>query len=76
MREKTSLNKRMRRAQSILEYAILLVIVSAAFLTMSLYIRRAVQARLTQVDQMNAPKGNISTADFGWGWNWGGWFFT
>ena len=34
------------KAQSILEYAILIITVAAAFMAMNLYIRRAVNARL------------------------------
>lgn len=42
-------------AQSVLEYAILIGVVSAALITMSLYIRRAIQANLRTVeDQINA----------------------
>lgn len=41
--------------QSILEYAILISVVSAALITMSLYVRRAIQANLKTIqNQINA----------------------
>lgn len=41
--------------QSILEYAILISVVSAALITMSLYVRRAIQANLKTIEnQINA----------------------
>ena len=45
-----------RRAQSIIEYAILLTVVSAAFIAMYTYLQRNVQARLKQVEsEINEP---------------------
>jgi hypothetical protein len=39
-----------KRAQSMLEYTLLIMLVTAAFVSMNLYIRRAVNARLHNVD--------------------------
>ncbi|MFH0940752.1 MAG: hypothetical protein V1840_02725 [Candidatus Omnitrophota bacterium] len=49
--------------QSVLEYAILLAIVSAAFITMTVYVRRAIQGQLYQIEEKIAAKakGNTST---------------
>jgi len=45
----------MRKAQSTIEYALLIAIVAAAFLAMNLYVQRAVQANFKLVeDQINA----------------------
>lgn len=41
---------RYRKAQSILEYAILIMIVAAAFMAMNLYVQRAVQANLKSLE--------------------------
>ncbi|MBI5873193.1 MAG: hypothetical protein HZB36_03515 [Candidatus Omnitrophica bacterium] len=38
-----------RRAQSILEYAILISVICLVLLTMSAYMRRSVQAKLTTI---------------------------
>jgi len=43
------------KAQSIMEYAVLIGVVSAALIAMSLYVRRAIQANLKTVEnQINA----------------------
>jgi hypothetical protein len=42
--------------QSVLEYSILLAIVSAAFLLMTLYVKRAVQGGLNRIDNQIAYK--------------------
>jgi Flp pilus assembly pilin Flp len=49
--------------QSVLEYAILLAIVSAAFITMTVYVRRAIQGQLYQIEEKatSKAKGNTST---------------
>ena len=49
--------------QSVLEYAILLAIVSAAFITMTVYVRRAIQGQLYQIEEKTVAKikGNTST---------------
>ena len=49
--------------QSVLEYAILLAIVSAAFITMTVYVRRAIQGQLYQIEEKISAKraGNAST---------------
>lgn len=44
--------------QSILEYAVLLAIVAAAFMTMSFYIRRAVQGKIYAFEGMATAKSN------------------
>ncbi|MDD4938683.1 MAG: hypothetical protein PHE18_01555 [Candidatus Omnitrophica bacterium] len=45
----------MRRGQSIIEYALLIGIVAAAFLAMQLYMQRSVQANFKLIeDQVNA----------------------
>ncbi len=41
--------KRLVKAQNFIEYAALIMIVSAALIAMNLYIQRAVNARLEQV---------------------------
>lgn len=40
-----------KRAQSFLEYAMLIIIVSAALIAMQQYIQRSINARLKQVQQ-------------------------
>ena len=46
---------RTRRAQSTLEYAMLVAAASAAVVTMSVYVRRAIQANFKSLEnQMNA----------------------
>lgn len=45
----------MKKAQSTIEYAILVAIVAAAFLAMRVYVQRAVQANLKMIElQINA----------------------
>lgn len=45
-----------KKGQSIIEYAILITVVSAAFIAMQTYMMRAVQGRLKQVeDEINEP---------------------
>lgn len=45
----------MKKAQSIMEYAIIVAIVAAAFMAMNVYVQRAVQANLKTIeDQVNA----------------------
>lgn len=46
---------RKQRAQSTMEYALLIAVVAAAFLAMRVYVQRAVQANLKMIeDQVNA----------------------
>ena len=46
---------RKKKAQSILEYAILIAVVTAALISMSLYVRRAIQANLKTIEnQINS----------------------
>ena len=40
-----------KKAQSIVEYAVLISIVAAAFMAMHIYLQRATQARLHQVQK-------------------------
>jgi len=40
-----------KRAQSILEYAVLIIVVSSALMVMQKYVRRAMNARLKQVQE-------------------------
>ena len=40
----------MKRGQSTLEYAIFISVVAAALMTMSVYVRRAIQANLKSVE--------------------------
>ena len=48
------LRKRLARGQAILEYALFIAVVAAALTTMSVYVRRAIQANLKGVeDQIN-----------------------
>jgi hypothetical protein len=45
-----------KRGQNLLEYALLIITVAAAFLAMNLYMRRAVNARLHNIElEMNPP---------------------
>lgn len=43
------------KAQSIIEYAVLVTVIAAAFMAMQVYVRRAVQANLKMIEkQINA----------------------
>ena len=53
---KSFLSKGWRWGQSVLEYAILLGIVSAAFITMTMYVRRAVQGSLYRIEDRITAK--------------------
>lgn len=45
-----------KNGQSVIEYALLLTIIAAAFIAMQTYLMRAVQGRLKQVeDELNEP---------------------
>lgn len=46
------------RGQSVVEYALLIAIVSAAFLAMAVYVRRAVQGSLYKIEDRVAAKPN------------------
>ena len=41
----------MRRGQSTLEYAVFISVIAMALVTMSVYVRRAIQANLKQVEE-------------------------
>lgn len=49
-------------AQSVLEYAILLAIVSAALLTMAIYVRRSIQGGLYNIEDRVVGRMNASPA--------------
>jgi len=52
-------NRRSIKAQSILEYALIVAVVVAALTAMSVYVQRSVQANLKTVeDQINAEPNN------------------
>jgi len=52
-------NRRFIKAQSILEYALIVAVVVAALTAMSVYVQRSVQANLKTVeDQINAEPNN------------------
>lgn len=44
--------------QAVLEYAILIAIVSAAFITMAMYVRRAVQGKLYKIEEQVIGRQN------------------
>ena len=72
-RGKTRRAVRGLRGQSVLEYSILVAIVAAAFIAMSMYVRRAVQGRIYSFDDMITAKPN-QTVSWGWGaTGTGGW---
>lgn len=45
-----------RRAQSIIEYTVIIAAVAAAFMAMRVYLQRAVQSSLTPMDDYLTPK--------------------
>lgn len=50
------INKRINRGQSILEYTLLLITVAAAIVAMNLYVNRAVNSRLHDIElEINPP---------------------
>ena len=54
MRYTNKMQIKMKKGQSTIEYALLIAIVAAAFLAMSLYAQRAVQANFKLIeDQIN-----------------------
>jgi Flp pilus assembly pilin Flp len=59
MLDRDSLKKYFRSGQSVLEYAILIAFISAAFLTMAIYVRRAVQGGLSMIGDRVEAKGNV-----------------
>jgi hypothetical protein len=49
-------NPNKRRAQSVLEYTLLIITVAAAFIAMNVYVRRAVNAKLHNMElEINPP---------------------
>ncbi len=61
------------RGQSVLEYSILVAIVAAAFIAMSMYVRRAVQGRIYAFDDQIVAKPNQTSSWWGYGGSGGGW---
>lgn len=48
-------NRRFIAGQSVVEYAVFIAVIAAALVTMSVYVRRSIQANLKAVeDQVNA----------------------
>lgn len=45
----------MNKGQNLIEYTLLIIIVAAAFLAMSVYMRRAVNARLHNIEMEMSP---------------------
>ena len=54
-----------KHGQSILEYAILIAIVSAAFIAMAMYVRRAVQGKLYKIEDQAIGKQNYTSKQGG-----------
>ena len=52
------------QAQALLEYAILIAVISAAVGVMALYVRRAVQGKLNTIEDQIAPKGKGLPGNF------------
>ena len=52
----------MRKAQSILEYAMIISVVAAALMAMNVYVQRAVQANLKMVEERinNQPVSSVT----------------
>ncbi len=63
-------SKKQSWGQCILEYAIIVAVVSAAFLAMALYVRRAVQGRALEIGDKVSPR---ITGAPGSSRNCGGW---
>jgi len=53
-------NKAFFRGQSVLEYALLIITVAAVFIAMNLYIRRAVNARLHNMEIEISPPISVN----------------
>jgi Flp pilus assembly pilin Flp len=47
-----------RKAQSFLEYSILIAVVAAAFVAMAMYVRQAVQGRIYRLEDSVTAKSN------------------
>jgi Flp pilus assembly pilin Flp len=48
----------LKKGQSVLEYAILIAIISAAFAAMAMYVRRAVQGKLYKIEEQAIGRQN------------------
>ena len=62
----TYLNKRRKKGQSTLEYAILIIIIIGALLSIQVYIKRGIQGRLKQAaddigDQFSPGQTNVTS---------------
>jgi Flp pilus assembly pilin Flp len=53
-----------KMGQSVMEYAVLLMLVSAAFVTMGLYVRRAIQGRIYSLENQVAGKANTTPTGY------------
>lgn len=51
-------NPFVKNGQSVLEYAMLVAIVSAAFIAMAMYVRRAVQGKLYKIEEQVIGRQN------------------
>lgn len=51
-----------RRGQSVIEYSVIVGVVAAAFIAMSQYVNRSIQARLKQVQEevFDSPEPGVS----------------
>lgn len=47
-----------KNGQSVMEYAILIAIISAAFFAMAMYVRRAVQGKLYKIEEQVVGRQN------------------
>jgi len=52
---------RSKKAQSVMEYALLLAIVSGVFMAMSMYVKRAVQGTIYRMEDQATSKANRSS---------------
>jgi hypothetical protein len=53
-----------RRAQSLLEYSILIAVVAAAFVAMAIYVRQAVQGKIYRLEDSVAAKSTKGTTSW------------
>ena len=63
------LNKRRKKGQSTLEYAILIIIIIGALMSIQVYIKRGIQGRLKQAsddigDQFSVGNTNVTTTTY------------
>ncbi|MDD5019657.1 MAG: hypothetical protein PHH75_00715 [Candidatus Omnitrophica bacterium] len=53
-----------RKAQSLLEYSILIAVVAAAFVAMAMYVRQAVQGRIYRMEDSVTAKSNKGSSSW------------